>query len=66
VPDGTQWGKIASYCRKDDTICQGGSKPGIADLLDLARHEHSHYIDGQTEDAAQFLAVKVRHQLAPA
>jgi hypothetical protein len=60
VPDRAHWGKIASYCRRDDTICQGGSHPGVWDLVDLARREHSHYIDGQTEDAAQFLAAKVR------
>jgi hypothetical protein len=62
VPARAHWGKIASYCRKDDPICQGGSHPGVADLLDLARREHSHYTDGQTEDAAQFLAAKIRHR----
>ena len=59
APDQAYWGEIASYCRKDDPVCQGGPNPGFADLLDVARREHSQYIDGQTEDAAQFLAAKV-------
>lgn len=60
TPDPAYWGQIASYCRKNDAVCQAGPRPGLADLLDLFRGEHSNYIDGETEQAAAFLVDQLR------